>query len=254
MLARSLGALSVQLIQEPRVSSIDLIESESVSHYIRLILTYLIPCCLITKHSIPTHALLSSYPSLQKIFEPLVTCIKRGDPSGFDKALADGHAEFVKRRIFLTLERGRDIATRNLLRKVYMAQGYEELKEGQSEANRIRKSRIPLSHFAVALRMGLGGASRPPLEDTEVESMIANMVYKVRDGSFMFAILHGADTLIGPYERLHFTGTLDGSVEQKGCISRHRGLISNLSDCCIFHDRPDRSPPTRIHLTKISCR
>ena len=147
-------------------------------------MTYLIPCCLITKHSVPTHALFESFPKLQKIFEPLVTCIKRGDPSGFDKALADGHAEFVKRRIFLTLERGRDIAMRNLLRKVYMAQGYEELKHGQTEADRVRKSRIPLSHFAVALRLGLGGASRPPLEDTEVESMIANMVYKARRRPF----------------------------------------------------------------------
>lgn len=143
-----------------------------------LILTYLIPCCLITKHIIPTNALLSGFPSLQKIFGPLINCIKRGDPAGFDKALLDGRKEFVKRRIFLTLERGRDIAMRNLLRKVYIAQGFEDLKEGQTEAHRIRKSRIPLSHFAVALRMGLGGESRLPLEDAEVECMLANMVYK----------------------------------------------------------------------------
>lgn len=142
-----------------------------------LILTYLIPCCLITKHKIPTHALLSAYPSMFKTFGPLVDCIKRGDLFGFDKALSDARDELVKRRIYLTLERGRDIALRNLLRKVYIAQGYEDHQEGQSGANRIRKSRIPLSHFAVALRIGLGGGNRP-LEDEEVESMLVNMIYK----------------------------------------------------------------------------
>ena len=139
----------------------------------------------------------------------------------------DGREKFVKRRIFLTLERGRDIAMRNLLRKVYMAQGFEDLKEGQSEKNRIRKSRIPLSHFALALRMGLGGGSRQPLQDTEVECMLANMVYKVQ-AQHMDTPTHStysAYTSIGSYERLRFTGAFDGCLEQKGRISRDWGLM-----------------------------
>ncbi|KAF2259569.1 hypothetical protein CC78DRAFT_475207 [Lojkania enalia] len=148
----------------------------------QLILTYLIPCRLITKHAIPTPALLSPFPLLQSIFAPLVSCIKRGDLSGFDAALVAGENQFVKRRIYLTLERGRDIAQRNLLRKVFLAGGYEELKEGQTEADRIRKTRIPLANFGAALRMGMGmdgDGSGQALEDDEVECIVANMIYKV---------------------------------------------------------------------------
>lgn len=140
----------------------------------RLILTYLIPCRLITQHVVPRAPLLAESPRLERIFGPLVSCIRKGDLTGFDKALADGEPEFVKRRIFLTLERSRDIALRNLLRKVYLAGGYDDLKEGQTEKDRIRKSRISLVNFAAALRMG-GQA----VEDDEVECLLANQIYKV---------------------------------------------------------------------------
>ena len=145
-----------------------------------LILTYLIPCRLITQHKVPNARLLAEAPRLAQTFGPLVSCIRRGDLTGFDKALADGEPEFVRRRIFLTLERSRDIALRNLLRKVYLAGGYDDLKEGQTEKDRIRKSRIPLSHFAAALRMGFSGqGSGQVVEDDEVECLLANQIYKV---------------------------------------------------------------------------
>jgi hypothetical protein len=146
-----------------------------VTNKCRLILTYLIPCRLITQHVVPRAPLLAESPRLERIFGPLVACIRKGDLTGFDKALADGEPEFVKQRIFLTLERSRDIALRNLLRKVYLAGGYDDLKEGQTEKDRIRKSRIPLINFATALRMG-GQA----VEDDEVECLLANQIYKVR--------------------------------------------------------------------------
>jgi hypothetical protein len=116
------------------------------------------------------------------MFGPLVACIKSGDLAGFDRALVAAEDRLVRRRIYLTLERGRDIALRNLLRKVFLAAGFEELKEGQSPADRIRKSRIPISHFATALRMRTGGEGNGQnLDDDEVECMLANMIYKVRD-------------------------------------------------------------------------
>jgi hypothetical protein len=143
-------------------------------------LTYLIPCRLITQHAIPSATLLAEAPGLARLIGPLVSCIKKGDLTGFDRALADGEPAFVKRRIFLTLERSRDIALRNLLRKVYLAAGYDDLKEGQTENNRIRKSRIPLIHFATALRMGIAGqGSGQAVEDDEVECILANQIYKV---------------------------------------------------------------------------
>lgn len=151
------------------------------SSYSRLILTYLIPCHLLTTHTLPTAALLSPYPRLQRLFSPVAACIKRGDLAGFDAALAAGEAEFVKRRIYLTLERGRDIALRNLLRKVFVAGGFEPLKEGQTEADRIRRTRVPVAEFGAAIRLGMGKERGELLEGDEVECLIANMIYKVRD-------------------------------------------------------------------------
>lgn len=147
----------------------------------RLIMTYLIPCRLITQHTVPTSQLLHDFPHLQGLFGDLVSSIRQGDLSGFDKALAEGEPEFVKLRVFLTLERSRDITLRNLLRKVFLAAGYEDVKEGQSDKDRIRKSRIPLAHFAAALRIGTAGSgSGQVVEDDEVECLLANMIYKVR--------------------------------------------------------------------------
>lgn len=148
--------------------------------YHRLILTYLIPCHLLTTHTLPTLALLSPYPRLQDLFLPLSRCIKKGDLAGFDAALVAGEDEFVKRRIYLTLERGRDIALRNLLRKVFIAGGFEEPKEPGGPP--VRKSRIPVAEFGAAISIG----SKETMDNDEVECLLANMVYKVR---FLILIL-----------------------------------------------------------------
>ena len=145
----------------------------------RLILTYLIPCRLLTSHALPTMMLLSPYPRLQKLFGPLGASIRKGDLAGFDSALAEGESEFIKYYIYLTLERGRNITERNLFRKVFIAGGYEPLKEGQTEADRIRRTRIPLAEFAAALRLSMRLKEEDTLDDEEVECLIANMIYKV---------------------------------------------------------------------------
>ena len=86
-----------------------------------------------------------------------------------------GEDEFVKRRIYLTLERGRDIALRNLFRKVFLAGGFEEAKTGGPP---VRRTRIPVSEFGAAMRVGMReGGER--MESDEVECLLANMIYKV---------------------------------------------------------------------------
>lgn len=135
---------------------------------IKLILTYLIPTKLVTSGVLPTPALLAPYPSLQKLFGPIATCIKAGDLAGFDRALNAGEDEFVKRRIYLTLERGRDTCMRNLFRKVYLAGGYED------ETNKVRRSRIPLAEFKAALSIG----GEEDIDGEEVECLVANLIYK----------------------------------------------------------------------------
>lgn len=81
----------------------------------------------------------------------------------------------MKRRIYLTLERGRDVALRNLLRKVFVAGGFDEPKEG--ETTPVRRTRVPVVEFQAAISMGSGGDI---IDSDEVECLLANMIYKVR--------------------------------------------------------------------------
>lgn len=140
---------------------------------IQLILTYLVPTRLLTSQALPTTALLAAHPMLQKLFGPLATCIRSGNLAGFDAAMEAGEDEFVRRRIFLTLERGRDICLRNLIRKVYLAGGYEVPKEGQAD-EKVRRSRLPIAEITTALR----AAGEKDIENDEVECFIANLIYK----------------------------------------------------------------------------
>ena len=143
-----------------------------------LVLTYLIPVRLVTKSKLPSIPLLRSSTRLQHLFSALCGAIKTGNLRAFDEALARGEAEFVKRRIYLTLERAREVCLRNLLRKVVLAAGWEEGKEGVA-----RRSRIKIEDFIVGVRCALG---YPPEEEREgerdeVEWMVAGCIYKVSE-------------------------------------------------------------------------
>ncbi|GAT27412.1 COP9 signalosome complex subunit [Aspergillus luchuensis] len=143
----------------------------------RLILTYLVPCHLVTTHTLPSKKLLAPFPRVEKLFRPLCDCIKKGDLGGFDAAMTAGEEEFVKRRIYLPLERGRDIALRNLFRKVFIAGGFDEPKEGQPP---IRRTRVPVAEFAAALRIGTHADDRSRVDIDEVECLLSNLIYKQR--------------------------------------------------------------------------
>jgi COP9 signalosome complex subunit 12 len=156
-------------------------------HNRALILTYLIPCHMLTTHTLPTQNLLTPFPQLTTLFAPLCTAIRRGDLAAFDAALAAGEPAFVRRRIYLTLERGRDIALRNLFRRVFLAGGFEETSKPDGAADPVRRTRIPVLEFAAAMRIrggpSTGGGGAPPsmarsLDLDEVECMLANLIYK----------------------------------------------------------------------------
>jgi hypothetical protein len=95
----------------------------------------------------------------------------------------------VKRRIYLTLERGRDIALRNLLRKVFIARGFEDTKEGEKP---VRRSRVPIAEFAAAISLG----SQEKVDNDEVECHLANMIYKVSQVSVTFPV---HDSVASPF-------------------------------------------------------
>lgn len=116
------------------------------------------------------------FPRLENLFNPLCHCIRKGDLGNFDAAMSAGEDEFVKRRIYLPLERGRDIALRNLFRKVFIAGGFEEPKDDQPA---VRRTRIPVAEFAAALRIGTHADARSRVDIDEVECLLSNLIYKV---------------------------------------------------------------------------
>jgi hypothetical protein len=100
--------------------------------------------------------------------------VRQGDLRGFDQALLDGEDFFVRKRIYLILERSRDIALRNLLRKVFIAGGFDEPKEANVAP--VRRTRVPVAEFQAAISM----SNRTSVIDAdEVECLLANMIYKV---------------------------------------------------------------------------
>ncbi|PGH00783.1 hypothetical protein AJ80_09122 [Polytolypa hystricis UAMH7299] len=140
-----------------------------------LILTYLIPCHLVTTHTLPARRLLAPFPRLERLFRPLCEYIKKGDLRGFDAAMSAGENEFVKKKIYLPLERGRDIALRNLFRKVFLAGGFDPPINGQPP---IRRTRVPVTEFAAAIRLGRPAGDKTPVDLDEVECFLANLIYK----------------------------------------------------------------------------
>ena len=163
----------IQFLEEDYANAeTNLTTAYSLCHYAsprnkELILTYLIPTRLLTSHRLPSAAILAPYPGLASLFKPLTTAIRSGSLSDFDRALAAGEPQFVKRRIYLTLERGRDICLRNLMRKVFLAAGIDDAGN--------RRTRIKVEEFRAAIKLGEG----EEVEADEVECLIANMIYKV---------------------------------------------------------------------------
>jgi hypothetical protein len=185
-----------------------------------LILTYLIPCHLVTTHTLPTEAFLANYPRLERLFGPLLASIKRASLSGFDAALQAGEAEFVKRRVYLTLERARDVVIRNVLRRTFMLGGFEAPKEGQEGKAPVRRTRVPVAEFVAAVKVSLGqvgdGSDDPMveiIEDDEVECMIANMIYKVCICRVRPKVVLSANEVIGLNEGIHLENASYGCAE-----------------------------------------
>jgi COP9 signalosome complex subunit 12 len=146
------------------------------------ILTYLIPAHVVNKHELPSNSTLSPHPNLSNTFLPLFTAIRSGSLAGFDAALSNAEPELVRRRIYLTLERTRDICLRNLFRKVFLAAGYEEAKDAATGevTGKIRRTRIRIEEFEAGMRVGYKGSNEMLIDRDEVECFLANMIYKVR--------------------------------------------------------------------------
>lgn len=146
------------------------------------ILTYLIPAHVLNHNQLPSQSLLAPHSTLSGLFTPLFTAIRQGALAAFDKALSTAEPELVKRRIYLTLERTRDICLRNLFRKVFLAAGWEDTKDATTGevTGKIRRTRIRVEEFEAGMRVGYKGATDMMIERDEVECFLANIIYKVR--------------------------------------------------------------------------
>jgi hypothetical protein len=84
----------------------------------RRILTYLIPLRILRGH-LPSADLLKRFPSLDELYSPFISAIRKGDIQGFDTALDKSERRLVDLNIWLTLEKAREICIRGLFRRVY---------------------------------------------------------------------------------------------------------------------------------------
>ena len=148
------------------------------THNQELILTYLIPTRMLTTNVLFSPSLVRPFRWLNDLLMPLWRAIRTGNLRAFDLALETGELEFVRRRIYLTLERARDLCLRNLFRKIFLLGGFETGK-GKEEGQQVRRTRIPLREFVRAVELA-EKRSEGEIEREEVECMLAGLIYKVR--------------------------------------------------------------------------
>ncbi|KAL9577024.1 MAG: hypothetical protein Q9212_006644, partial [Teloschistes hypoglaucus] len=150
----------------------------------RLLLTYLIPTHLHTSHTLATPALLSTHSTLHHIFSHLLLAIRTGCLASFSTLMLTHESHYVRRRIYLSLERARDLCVRNLLRKVWLLQGGKDntrVKVGTLAAG-MRYSISPRtsdeSRSVSVISEGMQAEMDAKMEDDEVECLIAGLIYK----------------------------------------------------------------------------
>ena len=120
-------------------------------------LSYLLPLHLISS-TYPSRHLLSQYPDLDILYAPLFTAIHTGNLRLFNAHLDKYSPIFLRRRVFLAVERSRQCCLRTLFQRSVSIYG---------------GTRIPIEVFERALRMCGEGIDRE-----ETECFVANMIYR----------------------------------------------------------------------------
>jgi len=126
-------------------------------HNLGLILSYLLPLHLISS-TYPSRYLLRQYPDLHTLYAPLFTAIHTGNLHLFNTHLEKYSPIFLRRRVFLAIERSRQCCLRTLFHRSV------SLYEG---------TRIPIEVFERALRV-----CGERIDREEIECYVANMIYR----------------------------------------------------------------------------
>ncbi|KAL9614222.1 MAG: hypothetical protein Q9167_001310 [Letrouitia subvulpina] len=143
---------------------------ENLSPSDRQILTYLLPTHLHTSRTLPTTTLLFPYPNLTSLFRPLMASIRAASLSSFTQALDTSETAFVQRRIYLALERARELVLRNLFRKVFLL------------GERTERTRVRVQEFSAGARVSEGAVDNweqsVAVDYDEIECLVAGLIYK----------------------------------------------------------------------------
>jgi len=137
----------------------------------RRILQYLIPVKLLLG-KFPQVKLLEKYNLLQ--FKDLVDSVRRGHLKLFNDSLETHQEFFIRKGIFLMLEKLKTTIYRNLFRRVY--------RFCQTEESIVKKTQLPLTVLQAALRV-----NGIEMDSDELECILANLIYQ---GSIKGYIAH----------------------------------------------------------------
>jgi hypothetical protein len=122
----------------------------------RLILLFLVPVKMLLGH-MPSDMLLHKYDLLQ--FAPIVKAVKQGNIREMDKALECNADFFWNHGIYLILEKLKNIAYRNIFKKVSLI---------------LKTHQIPIDNFVSALIF----CDNKDITPEEVHCILANLIYE----------------------------------------------------------------------------
>lgn len=125
-----------------------------------IILTYLIPSALIGQQKSPSDEIFSKYPLIADRYQQFCRSLRQGNIQEYDQALLKNQVLFIRQRVYVTLEKGRSLCLRNLIRKVWKFRG--------------GGTRMPLEDFRLAL-----SCAGFEVKSDEAECCVANMIYRV---------------------------------------------------------------------------
>lgn len=180
------------------------------------ILMYLIPAQLLTsKRRTPSQQLWDEFSNLEVVYKPLVTAVLTGDLKLFDSEMSARRRLFVKKYIYLAMEKVRVLVTTQLFRKVYLVQD--------------KATRIPTEVFCLALKYSLTREGFVPVKDEDIDEDAKE-----------------EDEKSTPYSKRQVEGHLAQLIysgQMKGYVSRDRQMVV-LSNKDAF---------PRVHNRGITC-
>ncbi|KAG5360028.1 Protein CSN12-like protein [Yarrowia sp. C11] len=126
-----------------------------------LILLHLIPVQFLMTNQVPSKAVWEKFPRLQTVYHQMLTALLRGDVLSFDKAVMQRRSLFVKKYLYLAVEKMRVFVFEKLFYRVFLAND--------------KATRITIDDYQTAAKLVGVDVSRDFLEAT-----VSNMIYHDR--------------------------------------------------------------------------